>query len=270
MAKLAKEKKLIDTIEDTFGKGILILPELGGKMYNEEIKTISTGSEIIDKYTGIGGFPFGKIVEILGQEASGKTTLALSVIAQAQKKGLRCAFIDAEQSMSKNRAIELGVDFNKLFICQPDYGEQALNVVDALVNDGSVKIIVIDSVSALVPKAELEGEMNDATIGLMARNMGKALRKITGPTNKNSVLVIFINQIRAMIGGFGFGPRETTSGGNALKFYASIRIDMRRTGNNKKGEKLISTNHKVTIKKNKFFAPMQVMHTKINKEGFML
>lgn len=266
---LSKEKKIVEHIEEAFGEGSIILPELGGHIFNETLEILSTGSPTIDNATGIGGFPFGKIIEILGQEASGKTTLALSVIAQAQSKGLRCAFIDAEQALDRKRAESIGVDFNKLFISQPDNGEQGLNIVDMLVTAGTIKVIVVDSVAALTPKAEIEGEMNDATIGILARNMGKILRKIIAPVNKNGIMVIFTNQIRAKLGGFGFVPQETTPGGNALKFYAAIRIDMRRTGNNKSGERLISTNHKVTVKKNKLAPPMQVVAVKINEKGFM-
>lgn len=266
---LSKERKIIEHIEETFGEGSIILPELGGHISNEELNVLSTGSPTIDKATGIGGFAFGKVIEILGQEASGKTTLALSVIAQAQKKGIRCAFIDAEQALDKKRAEAIGVDFEKLFISQPDNGEQGLNILDMLVAAGTVKVIVIDSVAALTPKAEIEGEMNDANIGGMARMMGKALRKIIAPVNKNGIMVIFINQIRSIIGGFGYGPKETTPGGNALKFAAAMRVDMRRTGNNKSGEKLLSTNHKVTIKKNKLAPPMMVCAVKIGERGFL-
>jgi RecA/RadA recombinase len=449
METLKKEKKLIEIIEKAFGEGSLILPELGGKIFNDDVNVVSTGSKTIDDATGIGGLPFGKIVEILGMEAcldertkigfaswnektglsvdrkggtikrlyerfhgirklrklknlklkqkdlfftvpsfnvhecifhnriadivktgkkecyqittnkgysitatkehkfftskgfvpleklevgskikihinttnkrvhalknivnlsfiltedyikdikkvgirdtydikcfapynnyianrfavhnSGKTTLALSTIAQAQKKGLRCAFIDAEQSINKDRATQLGVDFEKLFISQPDSGEQALGVLDALVFDGTTKVIVVDSVAALTPQAEIEGGMSDAIIGVLARNMGKVLRKIVAPANKKGVLVIFINQIRSKIGGFGYGPQETTPGGNALKFYSTIRIDMRRTGNNKSGETLKSTNHKVTIKKNKLGVPFKTVNVKIDEHGF--
>lgn len=266
---LNKERKIIEHITEAFGEGSIILPELGGHIFNEELEILSTGSPTIDKATGIGGFPFGKVIEILGQEASGKTTLALSVIAQAQRKGLRCAFIDSEQALDKKRAEAIGVDFEKLFISQPDNGEQGLNILDMLVTAGTVKVIVIDSVAALTPKAEIEGEMNDATIGILARNMGKILRKIVAPVNKNGILVIFTNQIRSKIGGFGFGPQETTPGGNALKFYAAMRVDCRRIGNNKSGERLISTKHKLTIKKNKMAPPMVACIVNIGERGFM-
>ncbi len=264
-----QEKALVKTINEQYGDGSIILPQLGSKIFNENVEVIKTGSEAINKALGIGGLPKGKIVEILGQEASGKTTLALSVIAEAQKDGIRCAFIDAEQSLDKARAEALGVDFNKLFISQPDDGEQALNILESLIISKKIGLVVVDSVAALTPRAEIEGDMSDANIGGMARMMGKALRKIVSPTNKNGVLVIFTNQIRAKLGGFGFMPQETTPGGNALKFYASVRIDMRRTGNNKRGETLLSTNHKVTIKKNKMAPPMKVVLLKIDGHGFM-
>lgn len=269
MDTLKKEKKLIHDMNEAFGDGSIILPEVGGHMANEKVEVLSTGSALIDKATGVDGLPFGKIVEILGQEASGKTTLALSVIAQAQKKGIRCAFIDAEQALDKRRAELIGVEFDKLYISQPDNGEQAMDIVDAFISDGSVKVIVIDSVATLTPKAEIEGEMSDANIGGMARMMGKALRKFVAPVNKKGILLIFINQIRQKIGGFGFGPQETTPGGNALKFYASMRIDCRRTGNNKRGEKLISTNHKFTVKKNKLAPPMMSCAVKIGETGLL-
>lgn len=266
---LKKEKKLVQDINEAFGDGSIILPELGDTFLNEKVNVVSTGSALLDKATGIGGLPFGRIVEILGQEASGKTTIALSVIAQAQKDGVRCAFIDAEQALDKKRAELMGVDFGKLLISQPDNGEQAMDIVDALITDGSVKLIVIDSVATLTPKAEIEGEMGDATIGVLARLMGKALRKFVAPVNKKGILLIFTNQIRAKIGGFGFGPQETTPGGNALKFYSSLRIDCRRTGNNKKGDRLISTSHKFTVKKNKLAPPMMTCVVKIGEKGLM-
>lgn len=260
---------VVNLANKEFGDGTLILPELGHHLINEEIEVISTGHPEVDSALGIGGLPKGRIVEIMGQEASGKTTLALHVIAEAQKKGINCAFIDAEQAIDKERAEKIGVNFQKLAISQPDSGEQALNLLDFLVRSGEFGLIVIDSVAALTPTAEIEGDMSDANIGVMARNMGKAMRKIVAPVNKKKILVIFINQVRSMIGGFGYGPKETTSGGNALKFYASVRIDMRRTGNNKSGETLKSTQHKLTIKKNKMAPPMRVVSLKIDEKGFV-
>lgn len=267
--KLIKMQKLINLANAEYGEGTILLPELGGEMVNEKLEIISTGSTELDNAIGIGGLPRGKIVEILGQEASGKTTLALHVIANAQSKGLRCAFIDTEQALDRKRAEAIGVDFSKLAISQPDNAEQALDLLDLLIRSKEIAVVVIDSVAALTPKAEIEGEMADAIIGVQARLMGKAMRKIVAPTNKNNVLVIFTNQVRSKIGGFGFGPQETTSGGNALKFYATIRIDCRRTGNNKSGEKVISTQHKFTVKKNKLSPPMVTVSLKIAEKGFV-
>lgn len=264
-----KEEKLVEIINEQHGDGSVVFPALGRTSFDEDVEVISTGSKGIDEALGIGGLPFGRIVEILGMEASGKTTLALSIVSQAQKAGIACAYIDTEQALDRKRAEELGVNFSEMFISQPDSGEQALNILDDFVASKLVRVVVVDSVAALTPQAEIEGEMGDAIIGVLARNMGKACRKIVAPTNKNHVLVIFINQIRQKIGGFGFGPQETTPGGNALKFYASIRIDMRRTKNNKRGEELISTEHKVTIKKNKLAPPFRVAQVKIGKEGFL-
>lgn len=267
---VTKLQKIVEEANKEFGDGTLILPELGQEMVNEVPEVISTGHPEIDEALGIGGFPRGRIVEVMGQEASGKTTLVLHVVAEAQKKGIACAFIDTEQALDKTRAEKIGVDFQKLAISQPDSGEQALDLLDFLVRSGEFGVIVVDSVAALTPKAEIEGDMSDANIGAQARNMGKAMRKIVAPVNKLKVLVIFTNQVRAMIGGFGYGPKETTSGGNALKFYASIRIDMRRTGNNKSGEKLTSTQHKLTVKKNKLAPPMKIVSLKIAEKGWLL
>lgn len=263
-------KAIIEEANKEFGDGTLILPELGQKMVNEDVEVISTGHPEIDAALGVGGLPKGRVVEILGQEASGKTTLTLHVIKEAQQAGISCAFIDTEQALDKKRAELIGVDFQKLAISQPDSGEQALDLLDFLVRSGEFGVIVVDSVAALTPKAEIEGDMDDANIGVQARNMGKALRKIIAPANKQKILVIFTNQIRSVIGGFGYGPKETTPGGNALKFYASVRIDMRRTANrkNSKGE-LKHTEHKVTIKKNKMAPPMKVVAVKIDEKGFI-
>lgn len=263
-------KELVDMANEAYGDGTLMIPEIGGSMINEIPEVISTQHPEIDKALGIGGLPRGRIVEIMGQEASGKTTLVLHVIAEAQIKGLRCALIDTEHALDKKRAEAIGVDFDKLGISQPDNGEQALNLLEFLIDSDEFQVVVVDSVAALTPLAEIEGDMSDANIGLQARNMGKALRKIVAPANKKKVLVIFTNQIRSVIGGFGYGARETTSGGNALKFYASIRIDMRRTGNNKSGEKLLSTQHKVTVKKNKLSPPMVTCSVKIAEKGWAL
>lgn len=263
-------QKIVEEANKEFGDGTLILPELGDSMVNEKIEIVSTGHPEIDSALGIGGLPRGRIVEIMGQEASGKTTLVLHVIAEAQRIGLNCAFIDTEQALERKRAEAIGVNFQKLAISQPDSGEQALDLLDFLVRSGEFGVIVIDSVAALTPKAEIEGDLSDANIGVQARNMGKAMRKIVAPVNKLKVLVIFTNQIRSIIGGFGYGPKETTPGGNALKFYASVRIDMRRTGNNKSGDNLVSTQHKLTIKKNKLAPPMRVVSLKIDSKGFVV
>jgi recombination protein RecA len=265
-----KLKELVDEANKEFGDGTLILPELGGSMVNENPEILSTGHPDIDDALGVGGLPMGRIIEILGQEASGKTTLTLHIIANAQDKGYRCAFIDTEQALDRSRAEKIGVDFEKLAISQPDNGEQALDLLDFLVRSAQFKVIVVDSVAALTPRAEIEGDQSDANIGVQARNMGKALRKIVAPANKNKILVIFTNQIRSSIGGFGFGPKETTPGGNGLKFYASVRIDMRRTGNNKRGDKVVSTKHKVTIKKNKLAPPMKVASVDIGIDGWLI
>lgn len=263
-------KALVKEAEKEFGDGILLIGEFGTSMVNEKPETISTQHPEINQALGIGGLPRGRIVEILGQEASGKTTLALHVIAEAQSKNYRCAFIDTEQALDRERATLIGVDFDKLAISQPDNGEQALDLLDLLVRSGEFAVIVIDSVAALVPKAEVEGDVSDANIGAQARNMGKAMRKIAAPANKKKVLVIFTNQIRSMISSFGYGPKETTPGGNALKFYASVRIDCRRIGNNKKGDVVVSTKHKITIKKNKMAPPMAVTIVSIGKGGWVL
>lgn len=265
-----KIQELVDAANKEWGDGTLIIPELGGKLVNEIPEIVSTGSVAIDGALGVGGLPFGRIVEVMGQEASGKTTLVLHTIANAQKKGYRAAFIDVEHALSTERAKLIGVDFEKLAISQPDSGEQALELLEFLIRSKQFKVIVIDSVAALISKAEIEGEMTDANIGSQARMMGKIMRKITAPTNQNKVLVIFTNQVRAKLGGFGFIPQTTTPGGNALKFYASMRIDMVRTGNkkNSKGE-LQYTTHKATVKKNKLAPPARVAEFKIGLAGIM-
>lgn len=253
----------------TFGNDIIMLPELGDSLINEDVEVISTGHPGIDKALGIGGLPRGRIIEIMGMEGGGKTTLALHVIKEAQKKGLSCALIDTEHAIDRDRAELIGVDFQKLAISQPDNAEQALELLDFLTRSGVFGIIVVDSVAALTPKAEIEGEMVDATIGLQARLMGKILRKIVAPANKSKTMIIFTNQLRAKLGGYSFIPQEVGSGGNALKFYASVRIDIRRTKNNKSGEHLTSTEHKVVIKKNKLAVPMETVIIKIDKHGFV-
>ena len=241
-------------IEKQFGKGSIMRLGEGEKI--EDIQVVSTGSLGLDIALGVGGLPRGRVVEIYGPESSGKTTLTLQVIAEMQKVGGTCAFIDAEHALDIQYAQKLGVDLQELLISQPDTGEQALEIVDALVRSGSVDLVVIDSVAALTPKAELEGEMGDSLPGLQARLMSQALRKLTATIKKTNTMVIFINQIRMKIGVM-FGNPETTTGGNALKFYASVRLDIRRTGNIKKGEEVIGSETKVKVVKNKVAPPFK-------------
>lgn len=254
-----KQKALdaaLGQIEKAFGKGSIM--RLGQNDANVDIEAISTGSIGIDIALGIGGMPKGRIVEIYGPESSGKTTLALSVIAQAQKKGGTCAFIDAEHALDPSYAKKIGVDIENLLISQPDAGEQALEITDTLVRSGAVDVLVVDSVAALVPKAELEGEMGDQHMGLQARLMSQALRKLTATVSRSNTLVIFINQIRMKLGVM-FGSPETTTGGNALKFYASVRIDIRSIGKIKDKEDIIGTQTRVKIVKNKVAPPFKVV-----------
>ena len=241
-------------IEKQFGKGTIMRLAEGEKV--EDIQVVSTGSLGLDLALGVGGLPRGRIIEIYGPESSGKTTLTLQVIAQMQKQGGICAFIDAEHALDVQYAQKLGVDLSNLLISQPDTGEQALEIVDSLVRSGAVDLIVVDSVAALTPKAELEGDMGDALPGLQARLMSQALRKLTATIKKTNCMVIFINQIRMKIGVM-FGSPETTTGGNALKFYASVRIDIRRTGSIKKGEEVIGSETKVKVVKNKVAPPFK-------------
>ncbi len=254
-----KDKALdaaLSQIEKAFGKGSIM--RLGQDNAHADIEAISTGSLGLDLALGIGGMPRGRIVEIYGPESSGKTTLALSVIAQAQKKGGTCAFIDAEHALDPSYAKKIGVDIENLLISQPDAGEQALEITDTLVRSGAVDVLVVDSVAALVPKAELEGEMGDSHMGLQARLMSQALRKLTSTIARSNTLVIFINQIRMKIGVM-FGNPETTTGGNALKFYASVRIDIRSIGKLKDKEDIIGSQTRVKIVKNKVAPPFKVI-----------
>jgi recombination protein RecA len=241
-------------IEKQFGKGSIM--RLGEGEVIEDIQVVSTGSLGLDIALGVGGLPRGRVVEIYGPESSGKTTLTLQVIAEMQKQHGVCAFIDAEHALDAQYAQKLGVNLTELLISQPDTGEQALEIVDALVRSGSVDLIVVDSVAALTPKAELEGEMGDSLPGLQARLMSQALRKLTGTIKKSNCMVIFINQIRMKIGVM-FGNPETTTGGNALKFYASVRLDIRRVGSIKKGEEVIGNETKVKVVKNKVAPPFK-------------
>ena len=241
-------------IEKQFGKGSVM--RLGDGGPQEDIQVVSTGSLGLDIALGVGGLPRGRVVEIYGPESSGKTTLTLQVVAEMQKLGGTCAFIDAEHALDVNYAGKLGVNTQDLLISQPDTGEQALEITDALVRSGSVDMIVIDSVAALVPRAEIEGEMGDSLPGLQARLMSQALRKLTGTIKRTNCLVIFINQIRMKIGVM-FGSPETTTGGNALKFYASVRLDIRRIGSIKKGDEVIGNETKVKVVKNKVSPPFR-------------
>jgi len=246
-------------IERAFGKGSIMRL---GQREALEIEAISTGSLSLDIALGIGGLPKGRIVEIYGPESSGKTTLALHVVAEAQKKGGACAFVDAEHALDPAYAKKLGVDIDNLLISQPDAGEQALEIADTLVRSGAIDVLVIDSVAALVPRAELEGEMGDALPGLQARLMSQALRKLTASISKSNTLVIFINQIRMKIGVM-FGSPETTTGGNALKFYASVRLDIRRIGALKDKEEVIGNHTRVKVVKNKVAPPFKVVEVDI-------
>ena len=244
----------IKQIDKAFGKGALV--KLGEKEI-EPIASISTGSLGLDLALGIGGVPKGRIIEIYGPESSGKTTLALQIIAEAQREGGICAFIDAEHALDVLYAKNLGVDVENLLVSQPDFGEQALDIVETIARSGAVDVIVIDSVAALTPKAEIEGEMGDSHMGLQARLMSQALRKLTGVLHKMNTTVIFINQIRMKIGSLGYGTPETTTGGNALKFYASVRIDVRRIATLKQGENQIGNRVRAKVVKNKVAPPFR-------------
>jgi recombination protein RecA len=241
-------------IERAFGKGSIM--KLTGDNNPMQVEAVSTGSLGLDIALGIGGLPRGRIVEIFGPESSGKTTLALQVIAEAQKTGGTCAIVDAEHALDPSYARKLGVDIDNLLISQPDTGEQALEIADTLVRSGALDVLVIDSVAALVPRAELEGEMGDSHVGLQARLMSQALRKLTGSISRSRTVVIFINQIRMKIGVM-FGSPETTTGGNALKFYASVRLDIRRIGSIKEGETVTGNQTRVKVVKNKMAPPFR-------------
>ena len=255
--KAAKEKALnqaLEQIQKQYGKGAIMKLGDAGPVSNLDV--ISTGSISLDLATGVGGYPKGRIIEIYGHESSGKTTLTLHAIAEAQKKGVQAAFIDAEHALDPVYARNLGVNVDELLVSQPDTGEQALEICEMLARSGALDIIVIDSVAALVPKAEIQGEMGDSHVGLQARLMSQALRKIAGAVNKSNTCVIFINQLREKIG-IMFGNPETTTGGRALKFYASMRLDVRRVETIKKGEEMLGNRTRVKIVKNKVAPPFK-------------
>ncbi len=251
--KLKALKLTIDKIEKDYGKGSVMMMNEKAEVQQE---VISTGSIGLDVALGIGGLPRGRVIEVYGPEASGKTTIAIHVIAEAQKKGGMCAIIDAEHAFDSSYAQKLGVDVDNLWISQPDYGEQALEIADRLILSGALDVVVIDSVAALVPKSELEGEMGDSKMGLQARLMSQALRKLTATIAKTNTICIFINQLREKIGVM-FGNPETTTGGNALKFYASVRLDIRRLAQIKDGEEAIGNHVKVKVVKNKVAPPFR-------------
>ncbi|MCK4651274.1 recombinase RecA [Candidatus Babeliales bacterium] len=257
LKRIAKEKALqaaFAQIDKQFGKGAIML---FGQKSVTKIDTISTGSILIDQALGVGGLPRGRVVEVFGPEASGKTTLTLHAIAQAQKAGGTCAFIDAEHAMDPTYAASIGIDIDKLIISQPDYGEQALDITEMLIRSGAVDLLVIDSVAALVPKAEIEGDMGDYHVGVQARLMSQALRKLTPVVHKSKTVLIFINQIRHKIGGLPFANKETTTGGNALKFYSSIRLDIRRIATLKKDDQPFGNRVLVKVVKNKVAPPFK-------------
>jgi len=247
-------ESLIESLQSKFGEGAIM--KLGDQKAMQ-VETIPTGSFSLDVALGVGGLPKGRIIEVFGPEMSGKTTLALSVIAQSQKRGGRCAFIDAEHALDPEYAKRIGVKVSELLISQPNSGEEALQILENLVHSGLIEVAVVDSVAALTPRAEIEGEIGDQQIGLQARLMSQALRKLTAIASKSNTVIIFINQIRSQIGGMTWGNPETTPGGKALKFYASIRIDIRRIAQIKKGEEVVGNRTKVKVVKNKVAAPFR-------------
>lgn len=256
--KVDARKQALDAafaqIDKQFGKGSVMLL---GQREGVDVDTISTGSILVDQALGIGGLPRGRVVEVYGPEASGKTTMTLHAIAMAQKAGGTCAFIDAEHAMDPDYASKVGINVDELIISQPDYGEQALEIAEMLIRSGAVDLLVIDSVAALVPKSELEGNMGDQHVGLQARLMSQALRKLTPVVHRSKTVLIFINQIRSKIGGLPFAPKETTTGGNALKFYSSVRLDIRRVATLKKGDRAFGNRVAVKVVKNKVAPPFK-------------
>lgn len=255
-------------IEKDFGKGSVM--KMGDSLKNmATVPVVSSGSLALNLALGIGGFPKGRIVEIYGPEASGKTTVCLHAIANVQKSGGVAAFIDVEHALDPKRAQQIGVNLDELLISQPDYGEQALEIAETLIRSGGIDVVIIDSVAALVPKSEIEGDMGDHQMGTQARLMSQAMRKLTGAINKTKTLVIFTNQIRHKIGVM-FGSPETTAGGNALKFYASQRLDIRKIGNIQEGEKIVGSRHKVKVKKNKLAPPFQEAEFDMDEGGISM
>ena len=262
--KIAAVKMAMEQIEKQYGKGAIM--KLGGKGEVKKVDVVPTGSIALDIALGVGGLPRGRVVEIYGPEFSGKTTVVLHVIAEAQKMGGTTAFIDAEHAMDPTWAESIGVNLDELLISQPDTGEQALEIVETLVRSGAIDLVVIDSVAALVPRAEIEGEMGDAMIGVQARLMSQALRKLTAAISKSKTVVLFTNQIRHKIGVM-FGSPETTPGGLALKFYSSVRLDIRKIGTIKEGDKVIGSRHRVRVKKNKVAPPFRMAEFDIMNVG---
>lgn len=250
----------LESINKQFGQGSIMRL---GESKTMDVDVVSTGSLALDIALGAGGLPMGRIVEVYGPESSGKTTLTLELIAAAQRDGKTCAFIDAEHALDPVYARKLGVDIDSLLVSQPDTGEQALEICDALARSGAIDVLVVDSVAALTPKAEIEGEMGDSHMGLQARMLSQAMRKLTGNLNQSNCMCIFINQIRMKIGVM-FGNPETTTGGNALKFYASVRLDIRRTGAVKEGDEVVGNETRIKVVKNKIAAPFKEANTRIN------